>query len=209
MNPAFVTSFSGTAVEVLETVAIAYALILAGFAREAISASIVGIALVCMAGLMLWPMHGLLPVHWLRLGAGLLLTGMGIQWTQKSLRKVIAHKRAGWVADPLGRFSLASDQAPPTGFSKAVFVTMMNSAIVEGLEVMVVAFPIAAATGDWGQVAAGVATGLTVVLLVAMALHGQLKKVPEVYLKLMIGILLVVIGIAFLVEGVSAHVLVN
>lgn len=198
---AFIASFSGTAVEVLETVAIAYALILAGFAREAIFASILGIAVVCLAGLMLWPMHALLPVRWMRLGAGLLLTGMGIQWTQKSLRRVIEHKRPGWVANPLGRFTPTAGPASPTGFSRLVFLTMMKSAIVEGFEVLMVAFPIAAATGAWQAVAAGGAAGLTVILLATAALHGQLKKVPEVYVKLVTGVLLMVLGAAFVAES--------
>jgi uncharacterized membrane protein len=201
MNQPFVAAFSGSAIEVLETVAIAYALILAGFAREAIYASILGIAVVCVAGLLLWPVHALLPVHWMRLGAGLLLTGMGIHWAQRSLRRVIEHQRPGWVADPLGRFTLASDRPSPTGFSTLVFVAMMKSAIVEGFEVLIVAFPIAAATGAWGQVMAGAAAGLAVVLLVATALHGQLKQVPEVYIKLAIGLLLAVLGATFLVES--------
>jgi uncharacterized membrane protein len=201
MNQAFIASFGATVVEVLETVAIAYALVRAGFAREAILASLLGMPLGCAAGLTLWPVHALFPVRWIRLGAGLLLTGMGIQWTQRSLRRLIAHTRPGWVADPLGRFSLASEQARPAGFSKLVFVAMMKSAIAEGFEVLIVIFPIAAATGRWAQVAGGAVTGLIAILLSAIVLHGQLKKVPEVWIKLASGVLLVMLGITFLLES--------
>lgn len=46
----------------------------------------------------------------------------------------------------------------------------------------------------------GVTAGVASVLLVALALHGQLKKVPEVYVKLATGLLLTALGIMFLAE---------
>ena len=198
VNQSFIASFSGTVVEVLETVAIAYALIRAGFVREAVAASLLGFVLTGLAGLLLWPVHELFPIRWLRLAAGILLCGMGLQWTQKSLRRIISHKRPGWVDNPLREFAVAPDQPRPASFSILVFATMTKSAFIEGLEVLVVAFPIAAATGAWGQVSAGVLAGIASVLLATVALHGQLKKVPEVYVKLAIGVLLTAIGVAFL-----------
>lgn len=145
MNQPFIASFSGTAVEILETVAIAYALIRAGFVREALLASVLGLTLAFVAGVLLWPLHALFPVFWLRLATGVVLTYMGIQWTQKSVRRVIAHKRPGWVDNPLG--ALAVEPRSADGFSTLVFVAMTKSALLEGFEVLIVAYPIAAATG--------------------------------------------------------------
>src|SRR5437762_10518243 len=99
----FLTALSGTAVEFFETVAIAYAIVRAGYPREAISATAIGHVLVFIAAIFLWPVHQFIPVFWLRLVAATLLTSMGAYWIFKSLRRRLSGLRPRWVDDPLGK----------------------------------------------------------------------------------------------------------
>lgn len=201
MAQAFLASFSGTAVEFFETAVIAYAIVRAGYPREAILAVILGHVLVFALAVLLLPLQGLLPVFWLRLAAGLMLTAMGLHWTIKSLRRLRAQQRPRWAEDPLGKVNVVPAAAgAAAAFSPFVFLVMMKSSVVEAVEILVVVFPVAAATAGWGQVVLGVAAGIALVSLLAFALHGQLRKVPEVKLKLATGLLLLALGLAWLAE---------
>lgn len=198
MQP-FLASFAGTAVEFFETTVIAYAIARAGYPREALSALVLGHAAVFAFAVLLVPIQDVLPVEWLRLLAACLLTTMGAYWSLKSLRRLRAHQRPRWVEDPLGKLGVAP-AAVAQAFSPWVFLVMAKSSVIEASEILLVAFPIAAATGAWPQVLAGVVAGIIGVAAVAWALHGRLKRIPEVKLKLACGLVLTALGVLWLVE---------
>ena len=200
MQP-FLASFAGTAVEFFETAVIAYAIARAGYPREALSALVIGHVAVFAGAVLLLPLQGMLPVFWLRLLAALLLTAMGLHWTLKSLRRLRAHQRPHWVDDPLGEVGVVPAHAAGRAFSPWVFLVMAKSSVVEAGEILLVVFPIAAATGAWPQVLFGVAAGIVAVLLAAWTLHGRLKRIPEVKLKLGAGLLLLALGVLWLAEA--------
>jgi len=200
MTQPFLAAFTGTAVEFFETAVIAYAIARAGFPREAIAALVAGHALVFALAVLLVPLQDVFPIFWLRLVAAALLTGMGLQWSVKSLARLRAHQRPGWVEDPLGTVQITPASPGEHRFSPFVFLVMAKSSIVEACEILLVVFPVAAATGAWPQVLLGVAAGIAAVMLVALLLHGQLRKVPEVKLKLAIGLLLTGLGISWFIE---------
>lgn len=196
----FIASFTGTAVEFFETAAIAYAIIRAGYPREALSALVVGHALVFALAVFLVPFQAAFPIFWLRLVAALLLTSMGLYWSLKSLKRMRAQQRPRWVEDPLGKVGITPAIGAATPFSVFVFFVMGKSSVLEACEILLVVFPIAAATATWSTVIWGVVAGILVVLFSMWILHGQLKKVPEVKLKLGIGLVLCAIGVSWLIE---------
>ncbi|HET9448911.1 MAG TPA: hypothetical protein VFO35_21760 [Steroidobacteraceae bacterium] len=200
MIQAFVASFTGTAVEFFETAAIAYAIVRAGYPREALSALVLGHALVFALAVFLVPLQDVFPIFWMRLGAAVLLTSMGLHWSIKSLRRMRSRQRPQWVDDPLGKVGVAQAAVATTAFSPMIFFVMGKSSIVEAGEILLVVFPIAAANSAWTAVIWGVVAGIAAVSLAAWALHGQLKKIPEVKLKLVIGLVLVALGVSWLVE---------
>ena len=200
MAQPFIASFTGTAVEFFESAAIAYAIVRAGYPREALSALVLGHILVFALAVLLAPLHELFPVFWLRLIAAVLLTGMGLNWSVKSIRRLILHKRPQWAEDPLGKVHVLPATSAVAAFSPFVFLVMGKSSVVEAAEILLVVFPVAAATGAWAEAIWGVVAGISVVSLSVLALHGHLKKIPEVKLKLGIGLLLLGIGISWLVE---------
>ncbi len=59
----FIASFGGTAVEFFETVVVAYAIVRAGYPREAIAAVIAGHLVVFFAAFFLYPVHTAVPIR--------------------------------------------------------------------------------------------------------------------------------------------------
>lgn len=206
---AFLPAFAGTAVEFLETAVIAYAIARAGYVREALSALMLGHVLVFAGAVLLVPLQGALPVTWLRLAAALMLTAMGLHWTQKSLRRWRAHQHPQWAQDPLGGLPIPPASTPAAGtamaFSTLVFVLMLKTSAIEAVEILIVVFPVAAATSAWGPVLLGVAGGIVAVALATWLLHGQLRRVPEVLIKLWTGVLLLVLGLWWLIDLALDH----
>ncbi|MEM9602888.1 MAG: hypothetical protein AAGA11_08495 [Pseudomonadota bacterium] len=200
MNPTFLVAFGGTAVEFFETVVIAYAIARAGYPREAVSATVLGHAVVFALALTLVPLHAALPVFWLRLAAALMLCTMGGYWALKSGRRLLAGERPGWVEDPLGKVDATPATHAAHAFSPWVFLAMAKSSVIEAGEILVIVFPAAAGSGEWSQAVAGVVAGIFAVLLAVAALHRQLKRVPEVVFKLSVGLVLFVIGLRWLLD---------
>ncbi|MAA64760.1 MAG: hypothetical protein CL581_08295 [Alteromonadaceae bacterium] len=197
----FIAAFTGTAVEFFETAVIAYAIVRAGYPREALAAVVIGHVLVAVLAITLLPLNQMLPVFWLRVLAAFLLTAMGLHWTQKSIRRLIANKRPRWAEDPLGKLKVSPTvEAAVQAFSPFVFLVMAKSSVVEAAEIVVVVLPIGAATAAWNQVLWGVAAGISAVTAAALVLHGRMKSVPEVKLKLAIGLVLLALGLSWCVE---------
>lgn len=200
MAQPFMASLAGTAVEFLETAVIAYAIVRAGYPREALSALVLGHALVFALAAFLFPLHGLFPVFWMRLTAALFLTAMGLHWSVKSIIRLHAHKRPQWAEDPLGKVHVTALASAGIAFSPFVFLVMLKSSAIEAAEIVLLVLPIAAASAAWNQVLWGVAAGIAAVSITAVILHGQLKRIPEVKFKLAVGLILSVLGLSWLVE---------
>lgn len=196
----FVASFAGTAVEFFETAVIAYAIARAGYPREAISAVIIGHVLVFGLAVYLFPLFVSLPLLWLRLVAAVLLLAMGLHWVLKSARRLSKHMRPRWAEDPLGKMQVTPASTPATAFSPFVFVVMGKSSLIEATEILVVVFPIAAATASWVEPVLGAAAAIAAVSVAVLLLHGKLQQIPEVKIKLAVGLVLTALGIVWLID---------
>ncbi|MES2942313.1 MAG: hypothetical protein V4772_05530 [Pseudomonadota bacterium] len=195
----FFAVFAGTAVEFFETAAIVYAIARAGYPKEALSALVLGHLAVLLMAIFLLPLQAVFPVFALRLLAGLLLLSTGLYWSLKSWRRMLSHQRPRWAEDPLGKLKV-EPAISGAAFSMFVFFVTLKSSLIEAGEILLLVFPVAAPTAAWHQAFWGVATGIATVSAVMLALHGQLKKVPEVKLKLATGLVLSALGLWWLLE---------
>lgn len=198
-----VAAFAGAGVEFVETAAIAYALGRAGYPREALLGTVMGLLVVAVPAIFLRPLFALVPLHLFRLVAGALIAGTGLSWVVKSIVRMRRHRRSGWIAAPLGRFTGAGS-ASPAGFSSLHALVMTKSAAVEGFEVCLIVFPLAMATGAWMSALSGTLAALLAASGLVFLLHGKLHDVPEVSIKLWTGVLLSAIGLYWLWEGAVA-----
>lgn len=176
----FIAVFSGTAVEFFETVVISYALIRAGYFRETLVAVVLGHLAVFVMAVFLAPTFHLIPVDLLRALAVLMLTAMGVYWFAKSLRLMRRSQRPQWASDPLAAVGVAPG--------------------VEAAEIAIIALPVYSATLALWEVLLGVALGIVAVSVVATLLHRRLMAIPEVKVKLVVGMILTFLGVSWLVE---------
>ncbi|MCC5622445.1 COG4280 domain-containing protein [Nostoc sp. CHAB 5715] len=199
----FLAALGSTGIEFLEVVAIAYAIGSSGYAREAIWGAFTGLVVVLLGAIALGTGLQFLPLQPLQIIIGLLLLWFGWRWVNKSVRRLAARRRAGWVSENvLEKEGIALDQQSP-GFSKLNFLIMTKSAALEALEVGVIVITLGLASSAWYEAIAATGLALLLSLVTVVALHQYLVKLPEVLIKLGAGIMLSSLGTFWLGEGMG------
>ena len=198
----FIAAALSSGIEFLEIVAIAYALSGAGYRREALLGSLTGIIGVALAGALLGPQLLLFPLQWLQIGAGAVLICFGWKWTKKSVIRQAAGKRAGWIQNPLKNQPLETDW-PKTRFSYLNFVVMTKCAALETFEVALVVITIGLSSTAWHEALTGASIALALTVGLVLSLHGYLERLPDVFIKLGAGLMLLTLGTFWLIEGLG------
>ena len=196
-------ALGGAAIDFLEIAVIAYAIARSGYQKEAIAGSIFGILLV---GAIAIPFSGILrsiPLNWLEILVGVTLLWFGSRWVNKSIKRLVKGKRAGWMSDdPLAAEEIVLD-GQNLGFNQLNFWVMAKSAILETFEVAILVVTLGLASGSWYESIAGTAIALIFAVSIVTVLHKYLLNVPEVLIKLGSGILLGGLGTFWLGEGLG------
>jgi Ca2+/H+ antiporter, TMEM165/GDT1 family len=198
----FIGATLSSGIEFLEIVAIGYALSSAGFRREALLGSVAGIVGVAVAGALLGPALILFPLRWLQVAAGFVLIYFGWKWTKKSVVRQAAGKRAGWVENPLRNKALEAS-SPQRGFSYLNFVVMTKCAALETFEVALIVITIGLSSRAWLEALSGASIALAITVGLVISLHGYLRRLPDVFLKLGAGLMLLTLGTFWLLEGLG------
>ncbi|WP_245497239.1 MULTISPECIES: hypothetical protein [unclassified Mesorhizobium] len=82
---------------------------------------------------------------------------------------------------------------------------VMTSVLLEGVEVVFIVIAVGAAHGQTLYASLGALAAFVLVMLIALALHRLLARVPENALKFVIGLMLTSFGIFWTGEGIDAH----
>jgi uncharacterized membrane protein len=203
LNPGvFVGAVCSSGIEFLEIVAIAYALSSTGYRREALFGSITGIVAVTLAGALLGPALVLFPLRWLQVAAGIVLIYFGWKWTRKSVVRQAVGKRAGWIENPLKNRALETGNAK-AGFSYLNFVVMTKCAALETFEVALIVITIGLSSRAWLEALSGATIALVATIGLVISLHGYLQRLPDVFIKLGAGLMLLTLGTFWLLEGLG------
>lgn len=198
----FIGATLSSGIEFLEIVAIAYALSSTGYRREALLGSIAGIVGVALAGALLGPALVLFPLRWLQVAAGVVLIYFGWKWTKKSVVRQAAGKRASWIANPLQNKAWDKDRST-AGFSYRNFVVMTKCAALETFEVALIVITIGLSSRAWVEALSGASIALAITIGLVISLHGYLQRLPDVFIKLGAGLLLLTLGTFWLFEGLG------
>ncbi len=205
----FIAALSGSGVEFFETAAIAYAIARSGYRREAIWGTVVSLVSVGIISAIFGTGLQFVPIRLLQVVIGILLLWFGWGWVKKSVLRQAKGERAGWVDDdPLQAEDIILERSS-RGFSHFNFIIMLKSAALEGLEVAIVVVTLGLASNAWSEAIAGAGLALVVTMAVVAILHGHLMKVPDVFIKLSAGILLVAFGTFWLGEGLGINWLIG
>jgi Ca2+/H+ antiporter, TMEM165/GDT1 family len=198
----FIGAVLSSGIEFLEIVAVAYALSGAGYRREALFGSVVGIVGVALAGALLGPQLVLFPLRWLQVAAGVVLIYFGWNWTRKSIGRQAAGKRSGWIENPLRNKPLETSPSK-AGFSCLNFVVMTKCAALETFEVALIVITIGLSSRAWLEALSGASIALAITVALVISLHGYLRRLPDVFLKLGAGLMLLTLGTFWLLEGLG------
>ncbi|QKQ73159.1 COG4280 domain-containing protein [Nostoc sp. TCL240-02] len=198
----FVASLGSASVEFFETAAIAYAIFRSGYPREAIWGTITGLMGVGIVSALMGTGLQYIPIRILQVAIGLVLLWFGWGWYKKSILRQARHKRAGWITNPLESEGIALE-TKRNQFSQLNFLVMTKSAAIEALEVALVVITLGLASGTWIEAIAGAGLALLLTVAVVAMLHGYLLTVPDVWLKLSAGVMLLSYGTFWLAEGLG------
>lgn len=203
--PTIAAAFLGSLVEVVEAFTIVLAVALTRGWRPALIGSALALALLVLIVLIFGPALALVPIKLLQFIVGVLLILFGLRWLRKAILRA-----AGWIAlhDEAAEFdketralsSLAADRRADYLAGLAAF----KAVLLEGVEVVFIVIAVGTAHDLTLWAGVGALAAVVLVLLVGLALHRPLVRVPENTLKFVVGLMLSSFGVFWTGEGLGA-----
>jgi uncharacterized membrane protein len=140
----------------------------------------------------------------LQLIVGILLLLFGIRWLRKAILRAAGVISIHDEAKIYEKATAVMRDAPrPTRtFDAIAFIACFKAVSLEGLEVTFTVLAIGAG-GSLLVASIGAALAAVLVILLGVALHRPLSRVPENTLKFIVGIMLTAFGIFWIGEGLS------
>jgi uncharacterized membrane protein len=201
--PAFLASI----VEFVEALTIVLAV---GVTRQWRS-TLIGVAAAVVVLVVLIGVFGsalvlLVPIETLRLVVGGFLVIYGLQWLVKAILRAGGAKSKHDEAAIYQREIAAMREEPPvpaTGMDWISFTVAFKGVLLEGMEVAFIVVTFGASAGQLGPASLGATVAGVLVLLVGVAVHQPLARVPENGLKFMVGLMLTTFGTFWAGEGIG------
>jgi uncharacterized membrane protein len=202
-----VSVFLACTVEAVEALTIVLAV---GVTRSWRSAFIgVGAAIVLLGAVTaaLGPALTALPINALRVAVGALLLIFGLQWLRKAILRASGLKAIHDEAAAYAEETEAAERAGgvASGIDPYTFLISFKGVFLEGMEVVFIVLTFGANQHDVGLAAAAAGVAVGVVVLVGLAVHAPLARVPENTLKFVVGVMLTSFGMFWGAEGAGAH----
>jgi uncharacterized membrane protein len=198
--------FLACAVEAVEALTIVMAV---GYTRSWPSALAgAGTAAVVLAGLVaaLGSAIAGLPIDTLRIGIGVVLLAVGLQWLRKAVLRCSRRKA---LHDEDAAYAREADAARSAGaavadFDPYSFAVSLKGVLLEGFEIALIVLTFAA--NDKHIALAGASAGLAIAAVMAagVAARSPLSRVPENTMKFAVGVMLSAYGVFWLGEGAGA-----
>ena len=148
------------------------------------------------------------PIGTLRLVVGGFLVIYGLQWLIKAILRAAGAKAKHDEASIYLAELVAMREEPPApanGMDWISFTVAFKGVLLEGLEVAFIVVTFGASAGQLGPAALGAAAAGAIVLLVGIAVHEPLTRVPENGLKFVVGLMLTTFGVFWAGEGVGVE----
>ena len=150
----------------------------------------------------------LVPIGTLRLVIGGFLVIYGLQWLVKAILRAGGAKAKHDEAAIYQRELAAMRDEPPvaaTGMDWISFTVAFKGVLLEGMEVAFIVVTFGASAGQLGPAAFGATIAGLLVLVVGVAIHRPLARVPENGLKFIVGLMLTTFGTFWAGEGIGVE----
>ena len=205
-STAFVAAFLASLVECVEALTIVLAVGTTRGWRPALlgagASSIFLIILVAIFG----PALGRVPIRTLQLIVGILLLLFGIRWLRKAILRaagvIATHDEAKIYEKETALMRETGAPSARAHFDTIAFIACFKAVALEGLEVSFTVIAIGAG-GSLLVASLGAALAAVLVILLGLALHRPLSRVPENTLKFAVGIMLTSFGVFWIGEGLG------
>ena len=201
-STAFVAAFLASLVECVEALTIVLAVgTTRGWRSSLLGAGASAIFLALLV-VIFGPALGRIPITTLQLVVGILLLLFGIRWLRKAILRaagvISIHDEAKIYERETALMRNAGQ--PVRTFDAVAFIACFKAVSLEGLEVSFTVLAIGAG-GSLLVASVGALLAALVVILLGLALHRPLARVPENTLKFIVGIMLTAFGIFWIGEG--------
>ncbi len=205
-SSAILAAFLASVVEVVEAFTIVLAVgTLRGW-RSAWIGTFAALAILGLLIIILGPLLGQVPIHYLQLFIGILLLMFGMGWLRKAILR-----SAGVIALHDENLIFATEKAELTREEKSSRSTQdwiaglaaFKAVLLEGLEVVFIVIAVGAGHGMLWPAAMGALAACVAVLIVGVIVHKPLSRVPENTLKFCVGVMLSAFGVFWTGEGLG------
>jgi uncharacterized membrane protein len=206
--PLVITVFLACVVEAVEALTIVLA---AGLTREwrstlqGMAAALVTLAVITAA---IGPAVSYLPLTPLRVVVGALLLVFGLQWLRKAVLRAAGYKALHDEATAYLREVTAAREAGVErrrGVSDWYSFTLaFKGVLLEGLEVVFIVITFGDNQKNIGAAVIGAAAAIAVVTVTGIVVRAPLTKVPENWMKFVVGVMLTSFGTFWGAEGAGA-----
>ncbi|WP_342241010.1 COG4280 domain-containing protein [Inquilinus sp. OTU3971] len=199
-------AFLGSFVEVVEAFTIILAVGLSQSWRPAFIGTAAALGVLAVLVLLLGPLLELIPIEALQFVIGTLLILFGLRWLRKAILRA-----SGLIAlrDEARAFAAETDLLRRRSAERRADwlagVAAFKAVLLEGTEVVFIVIAVGAGRGLIGYASLGAAAACLLVLIIGLAVHKPLSRVPENTLKFAVGLLLTAFGVFWTGEGLGAH----
>ncbi|WP_027169652.1 COG4280 domain-containing protein [Mesorhizobium sp. WSM3224] len=199
-------SFLASFVEVVEAFTIVLAVGVTRSWRPALTGAALALAFLAALVLIFGPLLALVPITVLQFVVGVLLILFGMRWLRKAILR-----GAGVIAlrDEEKAFSRETAalqrQADDRRADYLAAVASFKAVLLEGVEVVFIVIAVGAAHGQTFYAGLGALAAFVLVMLIGLAVHRPLARVPENALKFVVGLMLTSFGVFWTGEGLGAE----
>lgn len=201
----FAAAFLGSFVEVVEAFTIILAVGLSQGWRPAFIGTAAALGVLAVLVLLLGPLLELIPIEALQFVIGTLLILFGLRWLRKAILRA-----SGLIPlrDEARAFEKETDQLRRRSAERRADwlagAAAFKAVLLEGTEVVFIVIAVGAGRGLTGYASLGAAAACLLVLVIGLAVHKPLSRVPENTLKFTVGLLLTSFGVFWTGEGLGA-----
>ena len=201
----FLAAFLASLVEFVEALTVVLAVGVTRGWRPALAGTAAALVVLALLVAAFGPGLARIPLHDLQLVVGVLLLLFGLRWLRKAILRAAGriplHDEAAAFAKNTASLRGAVPHAG--GLDRLAAATAFQIVMLEGTEVVFIVIALGAAGGLLLPASLGAAAALAVVVLLGVALHAPLSRIPENALKFAVGCLLSGFGTFWVGEAIG------
>ncbi|MGO4740244.1 COG4280 domain-containing protein [Bosea sp. 2KB_26] len=204
--PAISAAFLASLVEVVEAFTIVLAVATVQGWRPALAGTAAGLGVLGLLVLALGPVIDRVPLQGLQLVIGVLLLLFGLRWLRKAILRaagiIALHDEDRAFASETASLAEAA-RLDATRRNWIAGLAAFKAVVLEGVEVVFIVIAVGAGRGLLWPAAFGAVAACALVLVIGLAVHKPLSRVPENTLKFGVGVMLSAFGVYWTGEGLG------